>query len=83
MAYSASHAQKDAILSLAKEGQGGGGGRVGGDKGRSQDAVSTLPPMGDTGADGSGWLYRTAEITNRAQDRVSPSISALAKHMQR
>lgn len=27
-----------------------------------------------------GGLYRTAEITNRAQDRVSPLISALAKH---
>lgn len=31
-----------------------------------------------------GWgLYRTAEVTNRAQDQVSPLISALAKHMQR
>lgn len=79
MACSASHAQKDAILSLAKEGvrEGGEGG-----KGKSQDAVSTLPPVGDAGEVGRG-LYRTAEITNRAQDRVSPLISVLAKHMQR
>lgn len=33
------------------------------------------------GREGGG-LYRTAEITNRAQDRVSPMISALAKNMQ-
>lgn len=81
MAYSASHAQKDAILSLAKEGGGGREGEGRG-KGRSQDAVSTLPPMGDAGGGGRG-LYRTAEITNRARDWVSPSFSALAKHMQR
>lgn len=68
---------------LQRRGRGEEEAGWGGDKGRSQDAVSTLPPMGDTGAGGSGWLYRTAEITNRAQDRVSPSISALAKHMQR
>lgn len=30
-------------------------------------------------AQGAG-LYRTAEITNRAQDRFSPLISALAKN---
>lgn len=47
MAYSASHAQKDAILSLAK---GGGAG-----KGRSQDAVSTCPPTGDAVEMGEGY----------------------------
>lgn len=44
MAYSASHASKDAILSLAKEREDGGEG-----KGRSQDAVSTCPLGGEMG----------------------------------
>lgn len=50
MAYSASHAQKDAILSLAKEGVGREGG-----KGRFQDAVSTCPPTGDAVEMGEGY----------------------------
>lgn len=85
LAYSASHAQKDAILSLAKDWEGREGKRREegrGGKGRSQDAVSALPPRGDTGVWAREGLYRTAEITNRAQDRVSPSFQHL-QNMQR
>lgn len=81
LAYSASHAQKDAILSLAKDGGGRGEGRGG--EVRAGPGMPALPPRGDTGvlAKGGG-LYRTAEITNRAQDRVSPSFQHLQKHAE-
>lgn len=62
---------------LQRRGEGGREGGRGG-KGRSQDAGSTLPPMGDAGEVGRG-LYRTAEITNRAQDWVSPSDFSTCK----
>lgn len=66
LAYPASHAQKGCYVVSCKGGRGGAWGSVGGWAGLRE-------------GQGAG-LYRTAEITNRAQDRFSPLISALAKN---
>lgn len=65
--------KKDAKLSLAKE-EGGEELEEGGRKGGWAGVWAGLRE-----GQGAG-LYRTAEITNRAQDRFSPLISALAKN---
>lgn len=70
LAYSASHAQKDAILSLAKEGEGKGEWQ-----GRSQDAVSTCPPREAT------W-ERARVIQNRLRTVLNTGSARQFQHLQ-
>lgn len=79
LAYSASHAQNDAIYSLAKD-RGKRLGDEGWGEDRCQDAVSacSLTREGEMGRGDTAQL----RLQKRARAQVSPLISALAKNMQ-
>lgn len=84
LAHPASHARDDAIQSLAKE-EKEGWGRGGRERGREVRAGPRMRcqpalPVGDVQKMWGEELYRTAEVTNRALDRVSPLISATCKN---